>query len=79
MILRCKIKPKYLNDILEGRKSIEYREIEAIEFDDGNRKIAFNVKNIDNLIDTDFLKKNYPDVKWGDKLKIRIFLGNVIG
>lgn len=78
MILRCKIYPKYLNDILEGKKSIEYREIEGIEFDDGNRKIKFNVKNIDNLIDTDFLKKNFPDVKWSDKLKLRIFLGELI-
>jgi len=78
MILRCKIYPKYLDEILEGKKNIEYREIEGIEFDDGNRKIMFNVKNIDNFADIDFLKKNFPDVKWGDKLKLRIFLDGVI-
>jgi len=78
MMLKCKILPKYLDEILQGRKQIEYREIEGIEFNDGTRKVVVNIKNIDNLIDNDFLIDNYPDIKWGDKLKIRIFLGSVI-
>ena len=76
MLLKAKIKKEYLDQILSGNKQIEYREIEGIEFDDGTRKIIFDVKSIDTLTDNDFLKTNYPDVKWNDKLKVRIFLGN---
>lgn len=78
MILRAKILPKYLDEILRGKKSYEYREIEGIELDDGKRKITFEVLSIDENVTIDFLKKHFPDIKWGKSPKIRIWIGNKI-
>lgn len=80
MMLRCKILPKYLDDILNGRKDIEYREIEGIEFNDGTRTVVLNVLDIEVLDDekAEFLSDNFPDVKWGKKMKVKIILGNKV-
>jgi len=34
MKLKCKIKDKYMKQILEGKKKVEYRQVESIIFVD---------------------------------------------
>lgn len=77
MMLKAKIKPKYLDEIIKGKKQFEYREIEGMEFDDGNRKAIFEVIDVDDKIDDNFLETHFPDIKWGNKPKIRILIGKM--
>ena len=84
MKLRCRIKNEYLKDILEGIKTIEYRQwikhqqIESIIFiDEQDREYEFEVKSV-KTVDKDYggedvlklLRKKYPDVPWDDDLPI---------
>jgi len=78
--LRCKIYPKYLDLILNGKKKHEYREVEGIEFNDGKRKVLVEIASI-HEVHEDYAKpirKKYPDVPWQNKPMIEIELGKVI-
>ena len=81
MKLRAKIKNKYLKHILEGKKNVEYRQIEGIILtdEDGNEykfKVSC-VRTADCMLSA--LRKIYPDVPWKDNLPtIEIALGKRI-
>ena len=79
MKLKAKIKNKYLKEILEGGKKVEYRQIESITLvdEDGNEH-EFGVIDVRVLrpSEKNLLKKTYPDVEWKDNLPtIGILLG----
>lgn len=80
MNLKCKIYPKYLDEIIKGKKKYEYREIESIEFDDGNRKIMVDVISVWGLskFSAESTRGRYPDVPWQNKPMIGIELGKKI-
>ena len=86
MKLQAKIKNKYLKQILEGKKNVEYRQIESIVFvDEQGNEYEFKVNKIFNIPqDTYILTINdlrmlYPDVPWKDNmLTIGIVLGERI-
>jgi len=78
MKLKCKIYPKYLDDILNKEKNWEFREIESIIFDDGKRKVEVDVLFVGAVLNTEDVKESYPDVKWGNKPIIRIELGKIL-
>ena len=88
MKLKCKIKDKYLKQILKGEKKIEYRQIESITFiDEQGKEYEFEVKNVEASKDIEgirgsfihWLKHKYPDVSWKDNLPtIAIELGRRI-
>jgi len=88
MKLKCKIKDKYLKQILKGEKKVEYRQVESIIFvDEQGKEYEFEVKSIENVpthmyggLYTDcILRKKYPDVSWDDDLPtIAIELGRRI-
>jgi len=81
MKLRAKILNKYLKQILEGKKKVEYRQVESIILVDEQRKeYEFEVENIrDAWYTIDMLKFRYPDVPWDDNLPtIAIELGRRI-
>lgn len=86
MKLTCKITPKYMQQILDGKKNIEYRQVESIIFKCGeDKKYEFEVSDISvypkekdlpypNV--TRQLRKRYPDIDWRDDLQtFAIFLG----
>lgn len=79
MKLRCKIRQKYMEEILKGRKVYEYRQIESIVLEDAHgREYEFEVKDIKILSrrNIEALKLNFPDIEWKDDLiTIRIRLG----
>ena len=82
MMLKAKIKPKYLDHILEGKKMCEFREIEGMELTDGERTVTFDVTEID-LCDEptrQAIQMRYPDVRLTDKKYplARIWLGKQI-
>ena len=84
MKLRAKIKNKYMKQILSGRKTVEYRQIESMVLtdEDGN-EYEFEVKDIENMTYYYFflpeLMEKYPDVPWKDDLPtIEIVLGERI-
>ena len=81
MKLKCKIKDKYLKQILKGEKKIEYRQIESITFiDEQGKEYEFEVKDVtDVFLAVNSLRKKYPDVPWDDNLPtIAIELGRRI-
>jgi len=80
MMLRAKIKPKYLDLALEGKKQVECREIEGIELSDGKRTVTFAVTEIDSPDDATRheLYRRYPDVPWTRGLMVRIWLGKIL-
>ena len=81
MKLKCKIKDKYLKQILNGEKKIDYRQIESIIFvDESGKEHEFEVKGITLVVlDDGYLKENYPDIEWKDNLPtIGIRLGKKI-
>lgn len=80
MKLRCKIYPKYLDEILNGMKTMEYREIESIEFDDGKRKVLMEVIKVfdTGITNEEKIRKRYPDVPWKNKPMICIELGKIL-
>lgn len=80
MKLKCKIKNKYLEQILRGEKKTEYRQIESIILvDEQGREYEFEVKEIYSFPYVARLRKEYPDVPWKDELRcstIAIDLGD---
>jgi hypothetical protein len=66
MKLRAKIRPDYLDQILSGDKRVEYRQLEEIELDDGQRVVRFTVDSVNRL--SRFwdmrVRENHPDVPW---------------
>jgi len=82
MKLKCKIKDKYLKQILNGEKKIDYRQIESITFvDESGKEHEFEVRDILLVVlDDGWLKENYPDIEWKDNLPtIGIKLGKLKG
>ena len=73
MLIKAKIKPKYLDDIIEGRKRQEYRQIEDFILYDGRRTLHTVVKNISSAgaLSKEIMAK-YPDVPWIPELPIFI-------
>ena len=88
MKLKCKIRDKYLKQILEGKKKVEYRQVESIIFvDDQGKEYEFEVKDVEAPKDIDgirgsfihWLKHKYLEVPWDDDLPtIAIRLGRRI-
>ena len=87
MKLKCKIKDKYMKQILEGKKKVEYRQVESIIFvDEQGEEYEFEVKELLKVPDDmyfisniDDLRVRYPDVPWKDNLPtIAIRLGRRI-
>ena len=84
MWLKAKIKSKYLDEILSGRKRVEYRQVEGLELSDGKRivkckVIRLNIYNCGTksyLLQVMDLQSKYPDVEWNEELPILvIYLG----
>ena len=82
MMLKSKIKSKYLNEILDGRKICEFREIEGYELTDENgRTVTFYVTEIDTADEhtRQAIADRYPDVHFrADRPLARIWLGKEI-
>jgi len=71
MKLKCKIKDKYLKQILKGEKKVEYRQIESITFiDEVGNEYEFEVNEVWRLSywTENMIKRKYPDVPWDDDL-----------
>ena len=81
MKLKCKIKDKYLKQILNGEKKIDYRQIESITFvDESGKEHEFEVRDIYLTVYSSWLKNSYPDIEWKDNLPtIGIKLGKLKG
>ena len=81
MKLHAKIKSKYLDKILSGEKTCEYRQFESIELrDEGGRTAEFDIVRIDNVADP-YLEvvRDHPDIDWDeDKPIYKIKLGKQI-
>lgn len=76
MKLKAKIFPKHLDEILNGKKNMEYREIESIVLTDGKRTVEFPIRRILNpdISMGDYIMGHYNDVKWKGKPMIAIEL-----
>jgi len=65
MKLKCKIKDKYLRQILSGKKKVEYRQVESIIFvDEQGNEYEFEVGDIwqANTYEADKIKRLHPDM-----------------
>jgi len=70
MKLRAKIKNKYLKQILEGKKKVEYRQVESIILvDEQGKEYEFEVKRIGLTPSVEWLREKFPDVEWKDELR----------
>ena len=81
MLLKGKIKPHYLDLILQGKKICEFREIEGMELTDGERTVTFEVTEIDTCDEPTMraIQNRYPDVKFNPSRPLaRIWLGRKI-
>ena len=81
MIIKVRIFKKYLNKILLGEKTIEFRQIGKKSFiilEDSKRTVKANIDNI--FILPKFLsflfKIIYPDIKWKNEKIIQINIKN---
>ena len=79
MKLKCKIKDKYLQMILQGIKTKEYRQVESIIFvDEQGKEYEFEVISIIPAV-TSHLMEDYPDIDWKYNLpSLQIELGKRI-
>jgi len=69
MKFKCKIKNKYLEQILRGEKKTEYRQIESIILvDEQGKEYEFEVTDVYAYPSLYWLRKEYPDVPWKDEL-----------
>jgi len=66
MKLYAKILPKYLDRILKGEKSIDYRQFESIVFEntETGERIEFDIEKIITRINQGPLKIVYKDIPW---------------
>ena len=66
MMLKAKIKREYMDQIVNGEKTTEYRQIEGLLLSDGNRTLKVRVRNIHmlNIAEQMRIMQRYPDVKW---------------
>lgn len=81
MKLRAKIYPKYLNQILNGDKSVEVRQIESMILvnSETGEEFEFEVRDVEKTTDLKLIQKVFPDVKWNPDLPtIMIDLGDII-
>jgi len=88
MKLRAKILEKYLKQILEGKKKVEYRQVESIILvDEQQKEYEFEVKDIQDSRRSAtypfgilwYVKRGYPELQWDDNLPtIAIRLGRRI-
>lgn len=82
MKLRAKIKAKYLDDILSGKKVVEYRQFESMVLtDETGRTSEFKILHMGVLSKTneDVIRKEYSDIPWSPTLWIwGIHLGDEI-
>ena len=88
MKLRAKILRKYLEEILRGKKKIEYRQVESIILvDEQGKEYEFEVTYVQDsrrcatypLGVLWYVKRNYPELQWDDNLPtIAIELGRRI-
>jgi len=78
MKLKAKIKAKYLDQLIDGSKNLEFSQIENIELTDENgRCVEFPVYDIFKLNGDfrGFIEEIYPDISWNplyDIYEIRI-------
>lgn len=73
MKIEARINPKYLDDILAGRKTAEYRQVEELILTDGHRALHTRVKAIKEAEDPEAIKKSHPLVPWDPDLPIYAF------
>ena len=82
MKLQAKIKSKYLDKILSGEKTCEYRQFESIELrDEDGRTAEFDIVRIDDVTDPylEVVLRDHLDIDWDeDKLIYKIKLGKQI-
>lgn len=85
MKLKAKISKKYLNQIISGEKTIEYRNVESIILSDGKRTREYKVEalyafnpitaNFDNKMG--WMRNRFKDVVWKDNEPLlEIYLGD---
>ena len=74
MKLEARVKSKYLDELLSGTKTAEFRQFEYLSLIDENNRIAFfKIVDIFKLnVDVDSLlrAKIYTDVPWKEELSI---------
>lgn len=83
MKIRAKVFSKYLDQLLSGEKTKEFRQFESMILTDENgREAEFDISSVikDGNVYADLkLRKQYPDVPWIDGKKIyTIYLGKRI-
>ena len=67
MDLECKIKAKYLDEILEGSKREEFRQFDTILFvDERGRRARFEIDYVFEVeyTEEERIRESYPDVPW---------------
>ena len=74
MIIRAKIRPRYLDEIVEGKKTMEFRQIEDFILTDGRRTVHTAVLNIENAgaLKREIMAK-YPSIPWDPERPIFLF------
>jgi hypothetical protein len=83
MKLRAKVNSAYLDQILEGTKKIEYRQIESmILVDENQREVeveAIQVVRVHDVKEYDKIIVDHPNVPWDPEMCIhKIYLGEVL-
>jgi hypothetical protein len=75
MMLKAKINREYLDQIISGNKSTEYRQIEGILLSDGNRTLEADVRSIKGLSLSQRydVMRRYPAVRWKTDQQIFAF------
>lgn len=76
MIIKAKINKKYMDEIIAGRKQVEYRQIEYMELTDGERTIRVGINMIHMLspMERESVEKCYSDINWVYELPIFRFV-----
>ena len=80
-IIKLKIKESYLTEILNGKKSVEYRQIGKKSFiilENHTRTVKARIEKISILpsIFRIVMKKMFPDIKWKNEKIIKIYIKN---
>lgn len=73
MKLRCKILPKYYDEIKLGNKDFDYRHLESITFVcKGRRPLEFEIKTLRKISSCykQFVAGQYSDIPWDNEKPI---------
>ena len=79
MKLRARIRAKYLDEIIAGKKTCEYRQIESMELTDEKGRVKTFIVNNITYASLDDVRYAYPDVPWvEDEPVYKIGLGEEV-